>query len=434
MEYLSRIQAGMDAPQSLEALYGAALKENGAAEFRADIEAAYAAAPESLLLAAWHHRFAHAAEDAGERRPVNWALAIPLSLLTALVLWWLSGKQFVFHEGAGRGEPYLLVLITPVVALLALAFFSLTRRRGYGVPAALGAGLAVVTAYAMWLSLNDSTYRQIASTHVPLLAWGAVGICLMGARASATNRFAFLAKSIEVAVVTGVYALAAMAFAGITMGVFKTLGITLTDSVNRLLMVGGTGLMPMIAVASVYDPARSPEGQDFRRGLSRMVTTLPRLMLVLTLVVLVAYLALVPANFMQPFRDRNALIAYNVMLFAVVGLLVGATPVHADDLSAEYQAWLRRGIVAVAALALLVGAYALAAVVYRTVQDQLTINRLTIIGWNAINIGLLGLLLYRQGKGGKAGWIASLHTTFSMASVAYVGWAAFVTLATRWLF
>lgn len=434
MKYLSRIQAGQGAPQTLEALYAVAVAGNDAPEFRGDIESALAAAPESVLLAAWHYRFALAAADALERGPIRWALAIPLSMLTGLVLWWLSGSQFAFSDVEGHAEPYLLVLITPVIGLLALAFFAIARKRGYGAPAALGAGLAAMTTYAMWLSVKDGTYRQIASTHLPLLAWAAVGVCLMGVRASARNRFAFLAKSIEVTVVTGVYALAAMVFAGITMQMFKTLGITLPESVNRLLMVGGAGLMPMIAVASVYDPALPPEAQDFRRGLSRMVSTLPRLMLVLTLVVLVAYIAMIPAHFMQPFHDRTALITYNVMLFAVGALLVGATPVSADDLSGEYQTWLRRGIVAVAALAVLVGVYALAAVAYRTAQDRLTINRLTIIGWNVINLGLLGSLLYRQAKSGKAKWIESLHSTFSAASVAYVGWATFVTVVTVWLF
>lgn len=434
MKYLSRIQAGQDAPDALEPLYRLAVSEHDADEFRGDIEAAFAAAPESVLLAAWHHRLAYAAVDAEARRPVDWARALPLSLLTGLVLWSLSGEQFVFHVAPGRTEPWLLLLATPIIAVMVLAFVVAARRQDSRTPLALGTALATVAAYALWLSVGNEGYRQIASAHVPLLSWAAVGVCLMGARASATNRFAFLAKSIEVTVVTGVYALAAMAFAGITIQMFKTLGVTLADPWSRLLMVGGTGLMPVIAVASVYDPASPPARQDFRRGLSRMVTTLPRLMLGLTLVVLAVYIVLIPANVMQPFRDRNVLITYNVMMFAVVGLLVGATPVTADDLSDRYQDWLRRGIVAVAALVALVGAYALAAIVYRTVQDRLTINRLMIIGWNTINLGLLGLLLLRQVRGGRARWIESLHATFSLASVAYCAWAAFVTLASVWLF
>ena len=431
MQYLARIRAGHDAPQTLETLFATAVSENGAAEFRDDIETAYAAASNDVLLAAWHYRLA---PTAAERPPVDWALAIPLSFVTGLLLWWLSGKQFAFHDAAGRAEPYLQLSITPVIALMAIAFFAMTRKQGNGLAAALGSGLVVVTAYATWLSVTQGDYRQIASAHIPLLAWAAAGVCLMGVRAGARDRFAFLAKSIEVTVVTGLYAMAAMVFAGITMQMFKTLGITPSESISRLLMVGGPGLMPIIAVASVYDPAALPEAQDFRRGLSKIVTTLPRLMLALTLVVLVVYIALIPANFMQPFRERSALITYNVMLFAVMGLLVGATPVHADDLSEQYQTWLRRGIVAVASVVMLVGLYALAAVVYRTTHDRLTINRLTIIGWNAINLGVLGLLLYRQVTRGRARWIESLHATFSGASVGYVGWAECVTLITPWLF
>ncbi len=36
---------------------------------------------------------------------------------------------------------------------------------------------------------------------------------------------------------------------------------------------------------------------------------------------------------MAPFRDRDVLIVYNVMLFAILGLLLGATPLRADAVS-----------------------------------------------------------------------------------------------------
>lgn len=428
MKYLARIQAGQQTPRAIESLYAMALAEQAAAEFCDDLETAYAAAPGDLVLEAWHWRLAPAADHGGARRAINWAVALPLSLLTALLLWLLSDERIQFTDPAGHTTPYLLVLITPLIALLALAFFALVRGQGYRVPVMLGAGLTVLAANATWRSATHAEFVQLAFTHLPLLAWAAVGVYATGTRAGATHRFAFLAKSIEVTVVTGLYAMAAGAFGAITTLLFKTLGITLSETIVRLLMVGGAGLMPMIAVASVYDPLAAPAAQDFKRGLSRIVTTLPRLLLALTFVVLVVYIALIPANFMKPFHDRTALISYNVMLFAVIALLLGATPVSEDDLSPHYQRWLRRGIASVAALSLLVGVYALAAVAYRTAQDRLTINRLTIIGWNTINIGLLGMLLVRQRTGGAARWIVSLHEAFSAASVAYVTWAAVVTV------
>lgn len=434
MRYRLTIHAALDAPRALESLYREALAHGDAEEFRDDLDAAYAAAPDSRLLEAWHWRLTQPTPDVGDRRAVNWRLVLPLSALTALVLWWLSGSDFAFHDLKGRTIPVLLLLATPVVALSALAFVTASRGQAFALTAALGTALAAVAVLAVWRAVGDDTYRQIATTHMPILAWTAVGIAVMGVRSAPRARFAFLAKSIEAIVVTGVYALGAIVFAMISLQMFRTLGITPPDAVNRLLAVGGVGLMPLIAIASVYDVAQPPEGQDFRRGLSRMVSLLPRLLLVLTLLVLVVYVAMIPANFLQPFRDRDVLITYNVMLFAVVGMLVGATPVTAGDLPHRQQRWLRRGIVAVAALVLLVGLYALAAVLYRTVLDRLTLNRLIIIGWDVINIVLLGLLLVRQRKAASDAWIASLHATFSTACAAYAVWAAFAMIVAVWMF
>ncbi|MHB8838876.1 MAG: hypothetical protein ACYC7F_07990, partial [Gemmatimonadaceae bacterium] len=147
MKYLSRIQSGLEAPQALEALFAEATKEHGVAEFGDDIETAYAAAPDQLLLSAWHFRLQPALHEADGRRPVNWTLALALSVLTGLVLWWLSGSLFVFHSSTGRAEPFLVVFVSPVIALATLAYVAASRGRSYGLPAVLGAALAVVTAF-----------------------------------------------------------------------------------------------------------------------------------------------------------------------------------------------------------------------------------------------------------------------------------------------
>ena len=122
------------------------------------------------------------------------------------------------------------------------------------------------------------------------------------------------------------------------------------------------------------------------------------------------------------------------MLFAVMGLLLGATPVTAADLSAHLQNALRTAIMVVAVMVVIVSLYALAAVVYRTIGHGLTVNRMTVIGWNSVNIGLLGLLLYRQLRHGRQAWVAALQHTFSDGIFAYIAWGVFVIIATPWLF
>ena len=150
------------------------------------------------------------------------------------------------------------------------------------------------------------------------------------------------------------------------------------------------------------------------------------LLLPLTLSVLTVYIFVIPFNFMEPYENRDVLIVYNLMLFAIMGLLLGATPIKSVDLSPNLQKWLRRGIIAVAILAELVSLYALSATVFRTIDGGMTINRLTIIGWNSINISILFWLLITQFKAGREKWIASMQKVFSLATNAYLVWALFL--------
>jgi len=192
--------------------------------------------------------------------------------------------------------------------------------------------------------------------------------------------------------------------------------------------------LPVLAVASVYDPTRSPAEQDFDQGLSKFIATMMRLLLPLTLGILVIYIFVIPFNFLEPYNNRDVLIVYNAMLFAIMGLLVGATPIRGSELSPRIQVWLRRGIVSVAILAVLISIYALSATIYRTIGGGLTINRLMIIGWNAINISLLLWLVYRQIKAGSQAWVDAMHSVFSLACTVYALWGLLLLLAVPWLF
>jgi hypothetical protein len=159
-----------------------------------------------------------------------------------------------------------------------------------------------------------------------------------------------------------------------------------------------------------------------------------RLLLPLSLGVPAIYIFVIPFNFLAPFENRDVLIVYNLMLFAIMGLLLGATPIRGDDLSPHLQKWLRMGIIAVAILAEVVSLYAISATIYRTIEGGLTINRLTIIGWNAINISILFGLIYRQFKDGREQWIASLNSVFSLATNAYLVWGLFLVIIIPLLF
>jgi hypothetical protein len=434
MKYIDSIQAAKDNPLQLEQLYQSALKENYSAEFKADLEACFKASSENLLYTTWHYRFEYTSqEEQAGRNNINWRIALPLSLLTGLVLWLLSAQMFTFHNPA-TSLPYLVLLWSPVVGLIIITFLTLTSKQGLKRTLLVCAGLVAITAYIMLLSINNRYYRELMVPHLPLLAWFGILVSIIGLRSTSRIKFALLTKSIEALVTGGVYLIGVFVFAGITTAMFSALGIQLSDPVTRLLFIGGGGLIPIIAIASVYDPTVTPLEQDFKRGLSQMTVLLPRFLLPLTILVLVIYLVVILFNFLAPFQNRDVLIIYNVMLFAVIALLAGATPLSSDDISERYQSFLRNGILLVAVLVEIVSLYALSATLYRTFQGGLTINRTAILGWNIINISLLAVLIYTQLKHGKQAWVDSLHSVFSLAAYAYATWTLFLVAAIPWLF
>jgi hypothetical protein len=437
MPYLQEITANKSNPQQLEALYQAARGRHEAGQFSADLSVCFTSEPENLLLQAWHYRLQGALEEPRKWEGIsaNWKLAIPLAIANGLIFWALSDPRLAFP----RGIPYLALLAAPIVASFVMWFLSFTSRKHYRRTLIVNAGLVALVAAALLLNhlvviKTSYDYLILMVLHLALLAWAGIGVALVGLAPDVDNRFAFLINSLEVVIVGGVYLIAGMAFGGITLGMFAALSVNLPEVLMRLIAAGGAGLIPVIAVVTIYNPLAEPVGQDFKQGLSKFIGTMMRLLLPLTLVVLLVYIFVIPFNFMQPFKNRDVLIIYNAMLFGIMGLLVGAVPIDLEELTPRLGSALRSGILGVAFLATLVSLYALSAILYRTVTGAVTINRLTMIGWNIINIALLVMMIARLLVSRPQPWNERIKGVYSLGSVIYVGWTLFVILVMPFIF
>jgi hypothetical protein len=410
----------------LEGLFRKAIQAGEVDNFEVGLDEVYHQIPENVLIAAWHYRLAGDAVESATGGRTNWALAVPIALLSGLAFWLSSSSSFYLS-----GElPLTLLFAGPLAALFVLLYLALSHRE-YARRAGMAAGgLALLSLFVLFFDgvREWDTTRIIWVLHLPVLAWIGVGGALVGWRADPERRFAFITKSVEVGVTVGLFAIAGGVFTGVTQGLFFTLGIDDTEPLLRLLVTGIGGATPVLAVALVYNARADVLDQLFNQGIGKVVAMLMRLLLPLTILVLLGYLALVPANFMQPFENRDVLIVSNLLLFAVVALLVAATPLRLGEVGPRMGRFLRWGIGILAGLTLIVSLYALSAVLWRTGMGGLTINRVTIIGWNGINIWLLGLLLARQLRGDGTPWLARLHSTISTGLTAWGAWAGIVAI------
>jgi len=435
VQYLEEIRSGHDNPELLENLYQTAQQESSSAEFAADLLSCYQDAPDNLLYATWHYRLQQS-EDQADSRSVNWKLVVPLAIVTGLIFWVLSleNLQLSFADGM----PYLAQIWALVAGAFVIAFLTLTTKIHLKRTIAVLVGFLAFGTYAMFFSIypSDRNYQTLAAAHMPLLAWIGVGVIVLWRKADHQNRFSFVIKSIEMLVRSGIYVIGGAAFALMTYSLFQTIDIRIPHEIERLLFPGGIGVIILLATASTYNPLLEPVVQNFRYGLSKLVSTLMRLLMPLTLLVLLifGYFILQPDNFWIPFNNRDALITYNAVLFGVVLLLVGAIPVHTRDLPDKVRSVLRKGIIAVAVLTVLVSLYAMSATIYRTYLGTITMNRMAVIGWNTINIGILLLLMYRLLRSDQDGWVHSAQSAFGTGMYAYIFWCIFVILSVPFIF
>jgi len=444
MSYHEMVSSLWEDPERLEKVYHTAIEAGEAGAFRQAIDDSHSSAPGNLLYAAWFHRLRYAAAQA-KAYVVAWPWAVPLAVVNGLLFWWLSSDRFMIairrFQGPDRDfMPAVVLLAGSLAALFVLTYVTKVGRRSWGPSALIGILLLAAAAYVLLTYPQTGSmpfqeqYLTLMGMHLPLLAWAGVGATLLARHRDPTNRFGFLIKSLEVFIVGGLFVIAGGLLTAITIGLFEALDIELPILVQRLFAAGGGGLITVLATALMYDPTVPPVEQTVGEGLGKLMATLMRILLPLALLVLLVYMAFIPFNFRAPLDNREVLIVYNGMLFAVVALLAAATPVSLSDVSPSLARWLRRGIIAVAALALIVGIYALAAILYRTVLDRLTPNRLAFIGWNVVNIGLLGLLLGLQARAREGRWLDAIHRAYSAGTVAYVVWTVAMIVVLPWLF
>jgi hypothetical protein len=446
MSYQDTVRALAQDAERLEQLYHSAAEAGETAAFKQAIDASHTTTPDNLLYAAWFYRLGYATAQA-KSFAVSWAWVIPLALANGLLLWWLSDDERTMITIAGvRPEtasdwlPAVFLFAAPLSAAFVLIYLTAVGRKNWRLSALIGIIMIAAAAYALWAYPQAGTqpfqqqYLTLMMMHLPLLAWAGVGAFIVAEHRDPASRFTFLIKSLEIFIMGGLFVIAGGLFTAITFGLFAVLDVDIPELVLRLFIAGGGGLIPVVATAVIYNPTAPPAEQAFDEGLSKLVALLMRVLMPLTLLVLLVYLAFIPFNFRQPFENRDVLITYNGMLFAVIALLMGATPVSLAGFSPPLARWLRLGIISVAALAFVVSMYALAAIVYRTAIDRLTPNRLAFIGWNVINLALLFLLLLNQARVKAGRWLKGVYRAFSAGTVAYAIWALAIILALPWLF
>jgi len=333
----------------------------------------------------------------------------------------------------GEAHPLFWIGWGPLTALGILFYLARVDRTGerihrHGVLAVAVIALAVYTALMAWGRTDQIAI--LMALHLPFVAWAAVGVSLtLGHADPARQCHAFLVKSVETVLTGGIYFGAGVLFLGLTYGIFAVLGIKLPQDGLRTVAAGGIGVIPVLALASVYDPSAAPVAQNWTTGLARILRILTRLILPLALGVLAVYVFwFIPAYFWRPFLAREVLIVYNATILAILVLLTVVVTGPDEHRSPRQDTILRDAVVVLGILTLLLNVYALAAIVSRTFEFGLTPNRYAVFGWNIVTLLMLAGIVIRLWRGRLDPWAPVLRESIARVLVLGVAWALWVVV------
>jgi hypothetical protein len=421
---------------TLEKLYRQALSAGEESTFKEAIREQFTEDPEDLLFSAWAYRLDIVAEESEvqpsrQQQALHWRTAIAGSIVLGVFFALCAGGKPPVPV-PGVASPWFWIGWGPLTAVGLLSYLALMdrtqeRMRLYMGQAAAVVLLALLAALTAW-DRTDHLAGLIA-LHLPFVAWIAVGGTARAHPHPARQFHAFLVKSAETTLTAGVNVAAGALFMGLTLGIFAVLGIQLPETGLLIVSAWGIGTIPILALASVYDPSIAPIQQNWTTGLARILRILTRLILPLVLGVLAVYVFwFIPNYFWRPFQEREILIVYNATIMAVLALLAVALTSPDEGRSAAQDAVLRYALLAVGALTLLLNAYSLAAIADRTLQLGLTPNRYAVFGWNIATLLMLAGITFKLWRADQAWWVDAVRKSVARLMVPAIVWALWVLL------
>ena len=359
----------------------------------------------------------------GTARPVGEArtetiVVFTLALVAALAI--KVPELFGLEWGADGDMPFYARNFSLFIFPLLTGYFVWKRRLSQRTWAWLALAFVAAVVFANVYPFEAGSDTEVLTAlHLPIALWLPVGIAYAGGRwGEATGRMDFVRFSGELFIYYALIALGGGVLIGFTMGMFQAIGIDAKPVVQDWLLP--CGMLGAVIVGSWLVEAKQSVIENMAPVLTRLFTPLFAL-------ALIAFLGTMAWTGRGIDIERNALIAFDLLLVLVLALLLYS--ISARDLQAPPGAF-DLLLVLLLVSALVADAFALAAIGARISEFGFTPNRVAALGENVVLLGNLGwsTVLYVRFLRGRAPF-AGLERWQTAYLPAYSVWAAIVVVA-----
>ncbi|MFA6474236.1 MAG: permease prefix domain 1-containing protein [Patescibacteria group bacterium] len=347
----------------------------------------------------------------GSRREtaVAFGLAIVAGLLVKL--------PTIFGLDIEHDESFYMRNISFFVLPILAAYFIWKRgvSRQTIIPAAIGFVIGAIGANAYPFLAGGST-EALTSLHVPIAMWLIVGLAYAGKRwRDVAGRMDFIRYTGELLIYYVLIALGGGVLTGFLFAIFQSIGFNVEPIV-------GTWIIPCGAAGAVIIGSWLVEAKQ--SVIENMAPVLTRLFTPLFAIVLVVFLVTIVVSGHGIDVDRNILIAFDLLLVVVLGLLVYSISARAP-LAPRNAFDVLQVVLLVSAL--LADAVALWAIASRISEFGFSPNRVAALGENFIllvNLAWSTVLYVRFLRG--RGTFAHIERWQTNYIPVYAAWASLV--------
>ena len=409
----SAILTNMDSPRDLEKLY----QENKRA-FKSEFNLLYPELKENKIAECWHERLNYESSEISWGSKTELLLVGTAAIIAAFiakfpVLFDLNPELF-YQRNAG-------FIIFPILT----AYFA--WKNGASAKKMIGSGLIFLTSL-IFINLLPTNYKSdtliLSCIHMPIFLWAILGLFYVGEdTGSYLKRLDFLRYNGDLAIMSGLLAIAGGMLGGITIGLFQLIGFKIMKFYADYVVICGAAAVPIVAT---YLTQTNPQ------LVNKISPVIAKIFSPLVLITLVAYLITILFSGKNPYNDRDFLMVFNFLLIGVMAIIlfsVAETSKKTEDRISSFI------LFALSLVTILVNGIALSAIVFRISTWGITPNRLAILGANILMLTHLIIVSFRLFKNisGKAE-ISEVGHAMSMFLPVYILWTILVSFIFPFIF
>ncbi len=229
---------------------------------------------------------------------------------------------------------------------------------------------------AAFINLLPGTSKNdvvvLSCMHLALLMWCIYGFLYIGLDTKSAKRMEYIRYNGDLVVLTSIILAAGGLFSAITLGLFKFIGFQIGEFYFQYIGVWGLISAPIVATYIIKNHAVIT---------NKIAPIIANIFSPLVLIMLLIFLISLPFSTKDPYKDREFLLIFNLLLLGVMALIVFAISETSKNKKQQFSKVI---LTLMSIAALIINTVALTAILYRLGEFGYTPNRVAVLGSNIL--------------------------------------------------